>query len=87
MEERLRHDRQAGEERIRADIRDVVTTARADAATARATADAAMLAATKIDGRVTTLEEKAGWVGAGFGATFLAMLGFIWHVLGAKVVR
>lgn len=35
-------------------------------------------------GRITRLEEKAGWIGAGFGAGFFALVAFAWHVIKSK---
>lgn len=79
------------ETRIRTDIAAVGTAARRDAdaarqeaTEARAVADAATLANTGLDGRVKSLEEKAGWIGMGFGATVIAAGGFVWHVITGK---
>ena len=69
------------ETRIREDVRAVGTLARADALAAQETATAAVLANTSLSGRVANLEEKAKWAEAGFGTGFLAMVGFVWHVV------
>lgn len=84
------------EDRIRTDIQEVGSQARTDSAAARAVADSAILAASrvgadaavanaKLDGRVLSLEEKAAWIGAGFGATFLALAGLGWRTLFGKL--
>lgn len=61
---------EAMETRIRGDISEL----REDA---KATAEKAA----NLDGRVKNLEEKAGWIGAGFGGTVAALAGFAWHIL------
>ncbi len=81
MEFDLQRHLEQMEDRIREDIRQVGETARMDSALARATADAAVLANQLQDGRLKNLEEKAGWVTAGFGATFIGLVGFLWHVI------
>lgn len=75
------------EGRIREDICTVSKHIGAEAAKAQAVADACTLARTKLEGRIMGLEEKAGWIGAGFGATVLALLGFLWHILTAGIKR
>lgn len=69
------------EERIREDIKTNAALARADAAAARIVADEAKASTMELEGRVVNLEEKAGWIAAGFGGTVIAGVGFIWHVL------
>lgn len=71
------------EERIRQDIH----TAREDTVAAATVAQEAKLEAVKISGRVKSLEEKAGWIAAGFGATLLSLLGFVWHVITSAVSK
>jgi hypothetical protein len=58
------------ESRIREDLRSVISTAE------KASDDTIAL-----DGRVRNLEEKAGWIGAGFGGVIVAVLGFVWHIV------
>jgi hypothetical protein len=68
------------ETRIREDIRSVG----AECARAQMSADEARLMATVNGGRLASLEEKARWVGAGFGTVFVALFGFFWHVIKAS---
>lgn len=65
------------ETRIREDIRSVG----AECVRAQQSADEARMLATINGGRLTSLEEKARWVGAGFGTVFLALFGFFWHAV------
>jgi uncharacterized protein related to proFAR isomerase len=71
------------ETRIRLDIAHVGAAAYRDAEAASTVAEEAKVEAVKLGGRVASLEEKAGWIAGGFGATLLSVIGFIWHVLTA----
>jgi hypothetical protein len=77
----IKADLNGVETRVREDVRVVSVTAVANAARAQAVADAAILAAAKIDGRVVALEEKASWASTGIGVLFLAALAFIWRII------
>jgi hypothetical protein len=48
------------------------------------TAEEAADKAIALDGRVRNLEEKAGWIGAGFGGLVVSAVGFIWHVVSSR---
>lgn len=61
------------EKRIRDDIKTVTETAE------QASDDAIAL-----DGRVRNLEEKAGWIGAGFGGLVVSACGFMWHIVSYR---
>jgi hypothetical protein len=36
-----------------------------------------------LDGRLKNLEEKAGWIGAGFGGMIVALVGIVWRLVTA----
>jgi hypothetical protein len=65
------------ETRIRADIK------AASDATLRAQQDAdiAKLAIEAHNGRIKSLEEKAGWLGAGITAGVFSLVGMAWHLI------
>lgn len=88
MEDRIQANATAMENRIRVDIQTAAAAARRDstaasiaAATALATANAAVLSNTQLEGRVKPLEEKAGWIGAAFGVTFVTLCGMAWKMV------
>ena len=70
--------------RIRQDIQRVADISMEGSAKAQLTADTAMLKLAENEGRIKSLEEKAGWIGAGFGSLFAAMFGFLWHVFAGR---
>ncbi len=65
------------EDRIREDI----ATMGRGVTRAQERAEAAALQATEQAGRIKALEEKAGWIGAGFSAGFFALMAFVWHII------
>lgn len=73
------------EARIREDIKESAQLARDDFGTAFAKAEEAHVETVKLDGRMKSVEEKMGWFVAGFGATLLSVLGFVWHVLTSPI--
>ena len=75
---------EAMEERIRADIRSNAIVAREEASAALRIAIEAKDKAIELAQQVMFLREKAGWIGAGFGATFLAALALAYHVFTGK---
>ncbi len=69
------------ETRLSAEIVRVGEQARLAAVAAQSAAQTALLANATMNGRVTNLEEKAGWVKAGIGTTLVGMAAFIWHIV------
>jgi len=67
------------ESRIRADIKSVA----AIAASAQLDADEIRVESALLTGRIKALEEKAGWIGAGIGASLMGLVGFVWHVIAS----
>ena len=62
-------------------IREDVATLRTDLQEHQERLHEVAITAEEQAGRIRTLEEKAGWISAGFGAGFLALIGFVWHII------
>lgn len=76
------------ETRIRQDIATSASIAKGDASeardaaiVARTMAEAAILANSRVDGRVTSLEEKASWLGVGVGSLFIGLIAVVWRFI------
>jgi hypothetical protein len=54
---------------------------REDFKTVSQVAEQASDKAIALDGRVRNLEEKAGWIGAGFGGMVVALVGIVWRLV------
>ena len=72
------------ETRIRQDIQRVADISMEGTSKAQLTADTALIQIAQHGGRLKSLEEKAEWMRAGVASLFVAMCGFVWHILSGR---